>query len=105
MSAAATNLADTASLLTEVTNVFNPEEDVAVLNKFVETSAETTRGAEEKQAEIKQIVRGAWPTSSPRHAPRRAAAAAAGRARGREGAGRGALVSSADKPARAQSTR
>ena len=67
MSAAATNLADTASLLTEVTNVFNPEEDVAVLNKFVETSAETTRGAEEKQAEIKQIVRGARPTSCPRH--------------------------------------
>ena len=67
MSAAATNLADTASLLTEVTNVFNPEEDLTVLNKFVETSAETTRGAEEKQAEIKQIVRGARPTSCPRH--------------------------------------
>ena len=68
MSAAATNLADTASLLTEVTNVFNPEEDLTVLNKFVETSAETTRGAEEKQAEIKQIVRGARPTSYPRRA-------------------------------------
>ena len=70
MSAAATNLADTASLLTEVTNVFNPEEDLTVLNKFVETSAETTRGAEEKQAEIKQIVRGARPPScraAPRH--------------------------------------
>ena len=52
MRAAATNLADTASLLTEVTNVFNPEEDLTVLNKFVEISAETTRGAEEKQAEL-----------------------------------------------------
>ena len=80
MSAAATNLADTASLLTEVTNVFNPEEDLTVLNKFVETSAETTRGAEEKQAEIKQIVRGARPTSCPRRAAPRHCR---GRGRGR----------------------
>jgi|EP01047_Picozoa_sp_COSAG01_P009986 hypothetical protein len=57
---AAVNLADTASLLTEVTNVFTPQDDMLLADKVVNTTAAIERQVQEKQAEIKQIVRGAW---------------------------------------------
>ena len=68
----AVNLADTASLLTEVTNVFTPEDDVNVVKSFLGTKEQIERTAAEKRDEIKQIVRGALPS-------RRASLAAASR--------------------------
>ena len=56
------NLADTASLLTEVTNVFalSPEyagEDLKLADKLLKTNEQVTQAFDEKQAEIKEIIR------------------------------------------------
>ena len=55
-------LEDTASLLTEVTNVFTPEDDIKITEKFLGTQAKIKSATEKKQAEIKEIIRGALPT-------------------------------------------
>ena len=51
------NLADTASLLAEVTNVFHTDEDVKTAHKIVETRAAVEQTCREKQEEIKSIIR------------------------------------------------
>jgi hypothetical protein len=52
-------LEETASLLTEVTNVFNPEEDLKETESFQSTQAKIENATQKKQAEMKEIIRGA----------------------------------------------
>eukprot|EP01050_Picozoa_sp_SAG11_P009756 SAG11_NODE_940_length_6465_cov_16.053566_5_plen_119_part_00 len=52
------NLADTASLLAEVTNVFHTDEDMGTAQKVLDTRAAIEKTCAEKQEEIKQIIRG-----------------------------------------------
>eukprot|EP01051_Picozoa_sp_SAG22_P005017 SAG22_NODE_286_length_12969_cov_6.982828_7_plen_198_part_00 len=53
----AVNLADTASLLAEVTNVFHTDEDARLAEKVVDTRSAIEKTCTEKQEEIKQIIR------------------------------------------------
>ena len=67
----ARKLEETASLITEVTNVFNPEEDLAQTQKIADTQHRIKQATEAKQAEMKDIIRGAAPPARVR--PRGAA--------------------------------
>ena len=53
------NLADTASLLTEVTNVFNPGDDMQLAEKFAATDTAIQRACAEKKEEMNNILQGA----------------------------------------------
>eukprot|EP01044_Picomonas_judraskeda_P006135 COSAG03_NODE_602_length_6755_cov_12.895282_8_plen_89_part_00 len=52
-------LEETASLLTEVTNVFNPEEDLKETAKFQSAQAKIQSATKTKQAEMADIIKGA----------------------------------------------
>ena len=52
-------LEETASLLTEVTNVFNPEEDLKETEAFQSTQAQIENATQKKQGEMKEIIGGA----------------------------------------------
>lgn len=52
-------LEETASLLTEVTNVFNPEEDLKETAKFQSVQAKIQTATKNKQSEMADIIKGA----------------------------------------------